>query len=219
MNPQTTSLARRDFDLMKRAQKGDSTAFGDLFSAHKGRVYSLCLRMTNNVSEAEDLVQDAFLQVFRNLSAFRGESAFSTWLYRVTVNTVLMHYRRKRPLHTSLDATYEGADDARPAKREYGHRDARLESSALRVALARAISELPAGARAIFVLHEIEGYQHREIAGFLGCSVGTSKSQLHKARMKIRECIARRSRATGAAEVPERRWQLASAPSLVPSLP
>jgi RNA polymerase sigma-70 factor (ECF subfamily) len=153
------------------------------------RIYSLCLRMTNNAAEAEDLAQDAFLQVFRKLSSFRGDSALSTWLYRIAVNTVLMHFRRKTPCRISLDEPARNHDDGKSVRREYGTRDGRLDSAVTRVALTRAISELPEGYRAIFLLHEVEGYQHREIAKLLGCSVGNSKSQLHKAKLRIRDFL------------------------------
>ncbi len=183
------SSNRIGFDLIKRAQRGDSDAFATLFDTHKTRVYSLCLRMTNNVAEAEDLAQDAFVQVFRKLNTFRGDSALSTWLYRIAVNTVLMHFRRKSPCRVSLDETITDQSGTKPVRREYGTRDGRLETSVTRLALARAISALPHGYRAIFLLHEVEGYQHREIAKLLGCSVGTSKSQLHKAKLRIREIL------------------------------
>jgi RNA polymerase sigma-70 factor, ECF subfamily len=186
-DPSGTSSNRNGADLIRRAQKGDPDAFATLFHTHKIRVYSLCLRMTNNATEAEDLAQDAFLQVFRKLSTFRGDSALSTWLYRIAVNTVLMHFRRKSPCRVSLDESYENQGGTKPVRREYGTRDGRLETSVTRVALARAIGELPEGYRAIFLLHEVEGYQHREIAELLGCSVGTSKSQLHKAKLRIRD--------------------------------
>src|SRR5580692_647009 len=177
------------YDLIKRAQQGDSDAFATLFHSHKTRIYSLCLRMTNNTAEAEDLAQDAFLQVFRKLSSFRGDSALSTWLYRIAVNTVLMHFRRKTPCRISLDEPIRNQDDTKSVRREYGTRDGRLDSVVSRVALTRAISELPEGYRAIFLLHEVEGYQHREIAKLLGCSVGNSKSQLHKAKLRIRDLL------------------------------
>jgi len=190
-NPLTAANTNRiGPELIQRAQQGDSDAFATLFHSHKTRVYSLCLRMTNNAAEAEDLAQDAFLQVFRKLSTFRGDSALSTWLYRIAVNTVLMHFRRKSPFRISLDEPIKGDDNGRPARREYGSRDGRLETSVTRVALARAISELPEGYRSIFLLHEVEGYQHREIAKLLGCSVGTSKSQLHKAKLRIRDLLS-----------------------------
>src|SRR5947209_4407615 len=121
------------------------------------RIYSLCLRMTNNAAEAEDLAQDAFLQVFRKLATFRGDSALSTWLYRIAVNTVLMHFRRKTPCKVSLDENFNAPNSSKPVRREYGTRDGRLETSVSRVALTRAISELPEGYRAIFLLHEVEG--------------------------------------------------------------
>ncbi len=190
MNSDTISATnRKNIDLVRRAQRGDADAFAALFHAHKMRIYSLCLRMTNNPTEAEDLAQDAFLQVFRKLGTFRGDSALSTWLYRIAVNTVLMHFRRKSPCRVSLDEPYNNSDGAKPATREYGIRDGRLETSVARLALTRAISDLPEGYRVIFLLHEVDGYQHREIAKLLGCSVGTSKSQLHKAKLRIRELL------------------------------
>ena len=180
-----------DPDLIRRAQQGDPDAFATLFQTHKARVYSLCLRMTNNVAEAEDLAQDAFLQVFRKLSSFRGDSALSTWLYRIAVNTVLMHFRRKSPCQISLDEPYTNHnEDSKQVSREYGITDDRLAGCVSRLALTRAISDLPQGCRTIFLLHEVEGYEHREIAGMLGCSVGNSKSQLHKAKLRIREFLA-----------------------------
>jgi RNA polymerase sigma-70 factor, ECF subfamily len=182
----TPSNRTLDAELIGRAQRGDSEAFATLFHAHKMRIYSLCFRMTNNAAEAEDLAQDAFLQVFRKLATFRGDSALSTWLYRIAVNTVLMHFRRKTPCKISLDEPVRGHDESKSVRREYGTRDGRLDSTVTRVALTRAISELPEGYRAIFLLHEVEGYQHREIAKLLGCSVGNSKSQLHKAKLRIR---------------------------------
>ena len=185
----TASSRNLDASLIKRAQHGDPEAFATLFHAHKMRIYSLCLRMTNNAAEAEDLAQDAFLQVFRKLSSFRGDSALSTWLYRIAVNTVLMHFRRKSPYKVSLDEPVRNHDDSKSVRREYGTRDGRLDGAVTRVALTRAISELPEGYRAIFLLHEVEGYQHREIADLLGCSVGNSKSQLHKAKLRIRDLL------------------------------
>jgi RNA polymerase sigma-70 factor, ECF subfamily len=178
-----------DLDLVKRAQQGDADAFASLFHAHKAKVYSVCLRMTNNTAEAEDLTQDAFLQVFRKLATFRGDSALSTWLYRIAVNTVLMHFRKKALRQVSLDEPYN--QDAKVVRREYGSRDDRLTGCVDRIALARAIKELPDGYRTIFLLHEVEGYEHQEIAELLDCSVGNSKSQLHKAKLRIRELLGR----------------------------
>ena len=190
MNPEVNTTAaphQSDLELVRRAQHGDSDAFAALFYAHKPRVYSLCLRMTNNTAEAEDLTQDAFLQVFRKLATFRGDSALSTWLYRVAVNTVLMHFRKKGLRQVSLDESSN--QDTRVVKREYGSVDERLSGSVDRIALARAMQDLPAGYRTIFLLHEIKGYEHQEIARILRCSVGNSKSQLHKAKLKMRELL------------------------------
>jgi len=186
----TSTIVRfdSDLDLVKRAQQGDADAFASLFHSHKARIYSVCLRMTNNTAEAEDLTQDAFLQVFRKLATFRGDSALSTWLYRIAVNTVLMHFRKKALRQISLDEPYN--QDAKLVRREYG-RDDRLTGSVDRIALARAIKELPDGYRTIFLLHEVEGYEHQEIAELLECSVGNSKSQLHKAKLRIRELLGR----------------------------
>ena len=158
--------------------------------------------MTNNTAEAEDLTQDAFLQVFRKLQTFRGDSALSTWLYRIAVNTVLMHFRKKALRQVSLDEPY--SQDAKMVRREYGSKDDRLTGSVDRIALARAIKELPAGYRTIFLLHEVEGYEHQEIAQLLDCSVGNSKSQLHKAKLRIRELLGyARAEAQDGAKQPE----------------
>jgi RNA polymerase sigma-70 factor, ECF subfamily len=173
--------------LVSRAQDGDREAFATLYELHKKKVYSICVRMTGDVAEAEDFTQDAFLQVFRKLSTFRGDSLFSTWLYRVAVNTVLMALRRKHPPEVSLDEPVPM--DSACAQREVRHDDLPLLGAIDRIALASAIRELPPGCRAIFLLHEVEGYEHHEIATLLHCSVGNSKSQLHKARWKIRALL------------------------------
>lgn len=180
-----------DSDLVRMAQQGDANAFGAIYNAHKVKVYSLCLRMTSNTAEAEDLTQIAFLQVFRKLESFRGDSALSTWLYRVAVNTVLMHFRKKGVRQLSLDEPVSQFPDSQ--KRELGKRDGHLSGTVDRIALIRAMRELPAGYRTIFVLHEVEGYEHHEIARRLHCSVGTSKSQLHKAKARMRELLGLRA--------------------------
>jgi RNA polymerase sigma-70 factor (ECF subfamily) len=183
----STDRYKADMDLVRRAQEGDPDAFSSLFNAHKTKIYSLCLRMTSNTAEAEDLTQDAFLQAFRKLATFRGDSALSTWLYRVAVNTVLMHMRKKGLHPVSLDQPIDQADGS--IKREQGKLDDRLSGSVDRIALTRAMKELPAGYRTIFVLHEVKGYEHHEIARLLRCSVGNSKSQLHKAKTRMRELL------------------------------
>ena len=173
--------------LVARAREGDEDAFAALFDLHKKRVYSLCLRMTGSAVEAEDLTQDAFIQVFRKLATFRGDAAFSTWLYRVVVNTVLMKLRRRSPRQVSIDEPVRLESSAVP--RDIGRSDPELMGAVDRIALDRAIEQLPAGCRTIFLLHEVQGYEHHEIARMLHCSVGNSKSQLHKARLKIRELL------------------------------
>lgn len=182
-----TPKAASEAQQIAQAQKGDEQAFAALFETHKRRVYSLCLRMTGNVAEAEDLSQEAFLQLFRKISTFRGESAFSTWLHRLVVNVVLMHLRKKGLQQVSLDEMDTSQEE--PVKRDYGDDDRRLLGSIDRITLGRAIGDLPPGYRAVFVLHDMEGYEHNEIAQILNCSIGNSKSQLHKARMKLREWL------------------------------
>ena len=174
--------------LVKRAQSGDEQAFATLFQQHKNRVYSVCLLMTKDVAEAEDLTQEAFLQVFRTVSSFRGDAAFSTWLYRVAVNTVLMKLRRRKsPPTVSLD---EPLNSESPSlHRDFGKNDPALCGVVDRIALCRALEDLPEGCRTIFALHEVQGYQHHEIAELLDCSIGNSKSQLHKAKLKMRALL------------------------------
>ena len=175
-------------ETLALAQSGDHYAFAQLYSLHKRRIYSLCLRMVGNVAEAEDLTQEAFLQLHRKIATFRGDSAFSTWLHRLAINVVLMRLRRKGLSLISLDEAMEPAPEERPG-RSFGAPDLNLTGSIDRLALERAIANLPAGYRLIFVLHDIEGYEHNEIATMLDCSIGNSKSQLHKARLKLRDAL------------------------------
>ncbi len=177
-----------DADALMRAQAGDHYAFAQLYALHKRRIYSLCLRMVGNVAEAEDLTQEAFLQLHRKIATFRGDSAFSTWLHRLAINVVLMHLRKKGLSLISLDEAMEPTPEEGPG-RSFGAPDLSLAGSIDRLALERAISDLPAGYRLIFVLHDIEGYEHNEIAAMLDCSIGNSKSQLHKARLKLRDAM------------------------------
>ena len=184
-----------ELSLVQRAQQGDEEAFATLFQLHKKRVYSVCLLMTKDVAEAEDLTQEAFLQVFRSVSTFRGDAAFSTWLYRVAVNTVLMKLRRRKaPPLLSFDEPVSAESPS--LRRDFGKSDPRLSGAIDRIALRRAIQELPEGCRKIFSLHEVEGYQHHEIAQLLHCSIGNSKSQLHKAKLKMRDLLFPKRRAT-----------------------
>jgi RNA polymerase sigma-70 factor, ECF subfamily len=174
--------------LVRRAQEGDEQAFGRLFELHKKRVYSVCLLMTKDVAEAEDLTQEAFLQVFRTIATFRGEAAFSTWLYRIAVNTVLMRLRRQKS-RAALSLSEPISPESPSLSHDIGKKDPHLSGTIDRIALLRAIESLPEGCRKIFALHEIEGYEHHEIARLLRCSIGNSKSQLHKAKLKMRDLL------------------------------
>ena len=184
-------------EAIERAKQGDAEAFEALYNLHKRRVYSLCLRMTANSAEAEDLTQEAFLQLFRKIGTFRGESAFSTWLHRMSVNVVLMRLRKKGLPVVPLEDTVETEEET--PRKELGAVDPALAGSVDRLQLQRAIEALPPGYRSIFVLHDVEGYEHNEIAELVGCSIGNSKSQLHKARMKLRDLL-KTSRAEKAAK-------------------
>ena len=176
-------------ETIRLAQLGDPSAFETIYQQYVSRVYALCLRMLRDPVEAEDLTQEAFLQLFRKLNTFRGESAFSTWLHRLTVNLVLMRLRKKSPPTVSLEATADPDSEIDPPTIDFGAPDLLLEGSIDRLRLERCIEQLPAGYRAIFVLHDIQGYQHDEIAEIVGRSVGDSKSQLHKARRRLREFL------------------------------
>lgn len=173
---------------LARAQAGDHHAFAQLYSLHKRRIYSLCLRMVGNIAEAEDLTQEAFLQLHRKIATFRGDSAFSTWLHRLAINVVLMQLRKKGLSLISLDEAMEPAPEEGPG-RSFGAPDLTLTGAIDRLALERAVADLPAGYRLIFILHDVEGFEHNEIAAMLDCSIGNSKSQLHKARLKLREAL------------------------------
>ena len=169
--------------------------------------------MIGNVEAAEDFTQEAFLQLYRKIATFRGDSAFSTWLHRITVNVVLMPLRKKGLIEVSLEETLEPTDEGGPQKEIAAH-DQILAGSLDRVILDRAIGSLPPGYRVVFFLHDIEGYEHNEIAEMLGCSIGNSKSQLHKARMKLRDLlkVARnstrvtRSLRIGRGRISRRQW-------------
>src|SRR6266849_1957220 len=179
----------RESDAIRQARDGDAAAFEYLYRLHSRRVYAVCLRMVGNTTEAEDLAQEAFLLLFRKIHTFRGESAFSTWLHRIAVNLVLMHLRKKSPPIVSIEATPDPEDGTASPNVDIGEPDLLLEGVVDRINLKRCIAQLPVGYRSIFVLHDIQGYQHNEIAEILGRSVGDSKSQLHKARMRLRELL------------------------------
>jgi RNA polymerase sigma-70 factor (ECF subfamily) len=177
-----------DAELIARAQKGEEKAFEALFHSYKRRVYHLCLRMTGNPFDAEETTQETFLMLFRKVHTFRGESSFSTWLLRVAMNIVLMRRRKRKLNEISLEGGTEVEDSEHPQV-EFGAPDTTLESMAERVSLQSAIEELPEGYRRVFELHDVLGYQHHEIAEILGCSIGNSKSQLFKARVRLRKLL------------------------------
>jgi len=180
--------AMSEAEAIEGAKQGDSECFETLYKLHKRRVYSLCLRMTGNVEAAEGRTQDAFLQLHRKIGSFRGESAFSTWLHRIAVNVVLMELRKKGLPAVSLEEVLQPIEEG-GVQKDFGCQDQNLSGSIDRLVLERAIENLPPGYRIIFVLLDVEGYEHNEIAEMLGCSVGNSKSQLHKARTKLREVL------------------------------
>ena len=173
--------------LIDQARHGDEQAFEALYRAYERHVYLLCVRMTGDTSAAEDLTQETFFQIFRKISTFRNESAFSTWLHRVTVNVVLMHYRRKRLQFVSFESSDLSREE--PTWREFGAEDRTLVGLIDRILVWRAIRQLPKGRRAVLVLHDLEGYRHTEIAKLRHCSIGNSKSQLSRARWNLRELL------------------------------
>jgi RNA polymerase sigma-70 factor (ECF subfamily) len=177
-----------DFSLAQAAGWGDMTAFEEIYNRHHRRVYSLCLRMLQNPVEAEDLTQEVFIQLYRKIGSFRGDSAFTTWLHRMTVNQVLMHFRKRS---VKFEKTTEEGDT--PEQVVSGTENPSHMRIVDKIAIDNAIEQLPQGYRSVFVLHDIEGYEHEEIANMLGCSVGTSKSQLHKARLKMRRLLKKKA--------------------------
>ncbi len=170
-----------DFALCQLASGGNLAAFEVIYQRYHRRTFSLTMGMTNNTSEAEDLTQEVFIQLFRKSGSFRGDSAFSTWLHRLTVNQVLMHFRRR-----SVKNEKVSDDGEMPEQTVHGTANPNKMPVVDRIALKKAIGELPNGYRSVFILHDIEGYEHEEVARMMGISVGTSKSQLHKARLKLR---------------------------------
>lgn len=185
-----------ELNLIQRAQQGDQEAFSSLYKRHWRRVYAICLRITREQREAEDCAQEAFLQCFLRLSTFRGDSALSTWLYRLTVNVVLMRLRGKRACTVALELDPSGDQGlASSPLNSFPVHDLGLVGAVDRIAIQRALRKLPAGYRRIFVLHDMEGMAHSEIARRLGCSIGNSKSQLHQARLCLRRFLKRSHRA------------------------
>ncbi|CAN5450027.1 sigma-70 family RNA polymerase sigma factor [soil metagenome] len=178
----------KDIQLAKAAGTGNMTAFEEIYKRHHRRVYSVCLRMLQNTSEAEDLTQDVFIQLYRKIGSCRGDSAFTTWLHRMTVNQVLMHFRKR---NVKFEKTTEEGET--PIQIVSGTTNPERMRIVDKIALDSAIAQLPAGYKNVFVLHDVEGFEHEEVARILGCSVGTSKSQLHKARLKLQKLLKKKA--------------------------
>jgi RNA polymerase sigma-70 factor (ECF subfamily) len=188
-DPPQSQFIRRPPDLVIRAQAGDPQAFTEIYQLHKKRVLSICVRMVHDLSLAEDLAQEAFVQLHRKLGSFRGDSAFTTWLHRITVNTVLMQLRKRVLPVVSLDDMMTKMPEQH-AGREFGTRDLAQAGVVDRLALKRAVDALAPGYRCVYILHDVEGFAHWEIAEMQKCSMGNSKSQLHKARRALRSALA-----------------------------
>ena len=185
---ETVAPDEKDFALAQKAAQGNVAAFELLYSRYHRRTYSLCLRMMNSAAEAEDLTQEVFIQLFRKIGSFRGDSAFSTWLHRMTVNQVLMHFRRRGVQNEKT------TDDGEMPEQIVNGTERQSRMPILdRIALDKAIAQLPNGYRTVFLLHDVEGFEHEEIARILKLSVGTSKSQLHKARLKLRGLLKKQN--------------------------
>jgi RNA polymerase sigma-70 factor (ECF subfamily) len=171
-------LADEPADLVARCQAGDVEAFGTLYRNHAPRIYALASRMAGSPDEGEDLLQEIFLQAFRKLGSFKGEAAIGTWLYRLALNHCLDFVRSKQAKMGKVTDTLDAETSIEPA--------ARRDTPIARIDLERAIERLPVGCREAFVLHDIEGFDHKEVGDVLGIAEGTSKSQVFKARMKLR---------------------------------
>jgi RNA polymerase sigma-70 factor (ECF subfamily) len=173
-----------DFNLSRAAAGGDMRALGELYERYRHRVYAVCISMTRNPAEAEDLTQEVFVSLVKKIGSYRGESQFTTWLHRLTVNSVLMHFRRP----SRREQIFTDLEDVIPIA-------PRLSASLLpgpltdKIAFRSAVARLPKGCRTVFVLFDIAGFEHEEIAKLLGCTAGTSKSQLHRARLKLRKLL------------------------------
>jgi RNA polymerase sigma-70 factor (ECF subfamily) len=187
-NPSATNELSEN-EAIRLAQEGNSEGFERLYRLHSRRVYSLCLHMSKDPLEAEDFTQDAFLQAFRKIQSFRGDSLFSTWLHRLTVNIVLMRFRQRKRPKISLDEALERNEESRKPTAEFSGPDLNLNGVIDRINLVKAIDQLPRGCKKMLLLHDIQGYKHNEISRMVGCSVENSKSQLHRARMRLRQLL------------------------------
>jgi len=175
----TAAVADLDSGDVERARSGDTHAFERLYRRHVARIHALCRRMLNTKEEAEDVTQDVFIRAWEKLSLFRGDAAFGTWLYRLAVNVILA----KRQSYGTYRERFDGGDvDVIPLATRRDRPDLRVDFDA-------AVKTLPRGAREVFLLHDVEGYTHEEIAALLDVTAGTSKSQLHRARMSLRQYL------------------------------
>jgi RNA polymerase sigma-70 factor (ECF subfamily) len=175
-----------DLELAKRCRNGDTEAFEELYRQHSGRLFNLASRMAGSAQEAEDLLQEVFLHAYRKLGSFRGDSSLGTWLYRLGMNHCLDYLRGRQ---ARMSQATDSLDEEGAA--ELSSPSPRTPVAVNRVDLERAIGRLPDGCRAAFLLHDVEGFEHHEVASILGVSEGTSKSQVHKARMKLRAMLTR----------------------------
>jgi RNA polymerase sigma-70 factor (ECF subfamily) len=201
--PHTHDLSEKE--AIASAQHGSSRAFERLYQLHSSRVYAICLRMTGNPAEAEDLLQDTFVMVFRKIRTFRGDSAFSTWLHRIAINLTLMRMRRKSSSETSLQENSDQETDHPSHLEQLAVSDTFLTGSLDRLNLQRALQKLRPFQKLVVVLHDIQGYKHTEIAKMLDWSIGNSKSRLHRARARLRELLQEslHLRCTGSSRTPE----------------
>ena len=191
--PSSTSLPSKptgevraaDLELVRRCREGDVTAFEEVYKAHSARLYSLLLRMVGGTQDAEDLLQDVFLQAYRKLDSFRGDSSLGTWLYRLAVNQSLDFLRGRQSRMNRTTDSFEDESVPEPSSPAPA-----IPAAISRVDLERAVARLPEGCRLAFVLHDVEGFAHHEVAALLGISEGTSKSQVHKARVKLRAMLS-----------------------------
>jgi RNA polymerase sigma-70 factor (ECF subfamily) len=178
-------LRQGDLALAERCRLGELGAFEELYRAHSGRLYSVALRMVGNPADADDLLQEIFLSAHRKLESFRGESSLGTWLYRLAVNLCLDYLRSR----TGRAIQVTDPLDDEPGLPDRGSRGL-ADQTVTRMDLERALAQLPVGCRTAFVLHDVEGLEHREIGEIMGIAEGTSKSQVHKARLRLRGLLS-----------------------------
>lgn len=177
-----------DEELARLAAEGDAAAFEEIHERHRRRVYAIALRMTGNEADAEDLTQDSFVSVLRWIGSFRGDASFTSWLYRLVVNQVNMHFRRRK-----ARPEYQTSDGELPEREPVNTPRANSEQVIDRIILEEAVQRIPKGSRAAFILHDVEGYEHKNVGLLMGWAEGTSKSQLHRARAGLRKLLAPQS--------------------------